>query len=67
MTYRALFDLKFNQRISTIELEKKFPKDKHKISRLALLELPVHVLRAVLKGRKDQFGSLLALKRSLFS
>ncbi|MBI4549435.1 MAG: hypothetical protein HY714_00715 [Candidatus Omnitrophica bacterium] len=67
MTYRALYDLKFNQRIPTIELERKFPKDKHKISRLALLELPMNVLRSVFKDRKEQFGSLLALKRSLFS
>ena len=66
MTYRALFDLKFKQKVPTIELEQKFPKDKKKISKLALLELPIHVLKSVIKDQK-QFFRLLGLKKSFFS
>ena len=66
MTYRALFDLKFNQGVSTIELEKKFPRDKHKISKLALLDLPREVLSSIVGSKKELFY-LLSLKESLMS
>ena len=65
MTYRTLFDLKFNKKIPTIELKKKFPKDKHKISKLALLELPFRALKSLVKDRKE-FSRLMDLKRSFF-
>ena len=66
MTYRALFDLKFKYKVPTIELEKKFPKYRRKISNLALLELPIRVLKSVMKDQKQLFR-LLGLKQSLFS
>lgn len=66
MTYQTLFELKFKQKIPTLELGKKFPKDKEKISRLALLELPAEVLKTVVKDAKE-LTHLANLKRSLFS
>ncbi len=65
VTYQTLFELKFKQKIPTIELEMKFPKDKEKISRLALLELPAEVLKTVVKDEK-KLTHLKSLRRSLF-
>lgn len=45
MTYERLYDLKFNKNFPTYVLEKKFPRERRKISRLALLELPLAELR----------------------
>lgn len=66
MTYQTLFKLKFEQKVPTLELEKKFPRDKEKISRLALLELPTKVLKNVVRDEKELIH-LQSLKRSLFS
>lgn len=65
MTYQTLFDLKFKQKVPTIELEKKFPKDREKISRLALLELPSEVLKNVVRNAKE-LTYLQTLRRTLF-
>ena len=66
MTYQTLFDLKFKHKVPTIELEKKFPKDREKISRLALLELPSEVLKNVVRNEKE-LTHLQALRRTLFN
>lgn len=66
VTYQTLFKLKFEQKVPTLELEKKFPRDKEKISRLALLELPAKVLKSVVRNEKELFH-LQSLKRALFS
>ncbi len=66
MTYRALFELKFIQGVSTIELEKKFPREKQKISKLALLDLPAEVLCSIIRDKKELFR-LLGLKNALMS
>lgn len=64
MTYRRLFDLKFKQKVPTIELEKRFPSDRNKIAKLAFLELPITVLKSVVKDQKKYLG-VLALKKKL--
>lgn len=66
MTYQTLYELKFKQKVPTIELEKKFPRDKEKISRLALLELPTGVLKNVVKDEKE-LTHLKSLRKTLFS
>lgn len=64
MTYRNLFDLKFKEKIPTLELERRFPQDKQKISRLALLELPFRLLKSVLKNH-GELTQVLKLKKFL--
>ncbi len=66
MTYRALFEMKFKQKISTLELEKKFPREKLKILNLALLEVPIHILESIVKNQKQLFR-LLSLRKNLFT
>jgi len=66
VTYQTLFELKFKQKVPTIELGKKFPKDREKISRLALLELPSEVLKNVVRNAKE-WTHLQALRRTLFN
>lgn len=64
MTYKKLYEMKFRMGIPTIELEKKFPKDRDKISKLALMELPLSLLRSVLNDER-KLMSLLELKASI--
>ncbi len=66
MTYQTLYELKFKHKVPTLELEKKFPKDREKISRLALLELPTEVLKNVVRNEKE-LTQLQALRRTLFN
>lgn len=65
MTFQKLFHLKFREGVSTIELEKRFPREKKKISTLAMLELPAHTLRRVVNTR-EEFEHLSHLKQKLF-
>ena len=65
MTFQKLFDLKFKKGVSTIELEKRFPNQRKKISTLALLELPSNVLKKVVDTDKE-LCKLLELKQNLF-
>lgn len=48
MTYRALFEMKYNQGVSTSELVKRFPADVKRISEVALLEVSDEMLRQVI-------------------
>ncbi|MBI4372993.1 MAG: hypothetical protein HY585_04630 [Candidatus Omnitrophica bacterium] len=66
MTYQRIFELKFKKEIPTYELGKRFPKELRKISRVALLELPLRLLKSVIK-REREFEELVALKRWFFS
>lgn len=61
MTYQKLFDLKFNKKVPTIELQKYFPKEAGKIGAVALAELPVKTLRQLISDGK-KLRQLLELK-----
>ena len=65
MTYQKIFNLKFKKEMPTHELGKRYPKEREKISRIALLELPNPLLRELIK-RKQEFQKLVSLKRWLF-
>ena len=53
MTYERIFDLKFKGDVPTYKLEKRFPRELKKISRVALLELPSSLLREIIKQEKE--------------
>jgi hypothetical protein len=61
MTYERLFHLKFKEEVPTHQLGKQFPKERKKISRLALLELTPARLRKVIRNR-EEFRKLMLLK-----
>nr|CAX68942.1 hypothetical protein JG2_0170 [uncultured bacterium] len=62
MTYEEIFNLKFREGLPTHIMEKRYPKDKLKITRVALSELPEESLRTVI--RKDcELEKILYLKR----
>ena len=65
MTYQKIFNLKFRDEIPTFELGKRFPKERKKISRIALLELPNSLLRKLVR-HKNEFKKLVYLRRWLF-
>lgn len=65
MTFQKLFTMKFKEGVSTIELERRFPRERRKIYTLALLELPSRTLRRVVGTRKE-FEQLSQLKQKLF-
>lgn len=65
MTYQRIFDLKFKSDIPTYQLGKRYPKERRKISEIALLELPLPILRELIKQER-QFQKLVLLKRWLF-
>ena len=64
MTYERLFQLKFKEEVPTHQLGKQFPKERRKISRLALLELAPSKLRKVIKNR-EELRKLMVLKEWL--
>ena len=64
MTYERLFQLKFEDEVPTHQLGKQFPRERKKISRLALLELPLSRLRKVVRN-EEEFRKLLLLKEWL--
>ena len=53
MTYEQLFHLKFNESVPTYKLGKRFPKERRKISKIALLQLSPAMLKKVVKKRSD--------------
>ncbi len=65
MTYQRIFDLKFKEDVPTHELGKRYPKERRKISRIALLELPLSLLRELIKQEKE-FRKLVLLKQWFF-
>lgn len=64
MKYKRLYDLKFNKRVPTFELRKRFPREAGKITRVALLQLPDAVLRELIHQKKE-LQKLMLLRRSL--
>jgi hypothetical protein len=64
MTYEKIYDLKFNKNVTTFDLEKQFPNERDKISRIALLELSPTELRRVMR-RSDEFQKIMNLKQWL--
>ena len=64
MTYERLFQLKFEEEVPTHQLGKQFPRERKKISRLALLELAPSRLRKVVKNG-EEFRKLMMLKEWL--
>ena len=64
MTYERLFQLKFEEEVPTHQLGKQFPRERKKISRLALLELAPSQLRKVVKNG-EEFRKLMMLKEWL--
>ena len=66
MTYQRIFDLKFKEEVPTYELGRRFPRERRKISRVALLELPLSILRSVIKQERE-LQKLVFLKQWLFN
>ncbi len=64
MTYEKIFKMKFEEEIPTHELEKRFPKELKKISKIALMELPATMLRTLLGG-ESELEKLMCLKKNL--
>lgn len=62
MTYRKIFDMKYNQGISTSELVKRFPEDVKRISEVALLEVSDEMLRQVI-SETNVAERLISLKK----
>ncbi len=62
MTYREIFELKYNQGVSTYELVKRFPGEVQRISEVALLEIPEDTLREVILEAKV-LDRLIGLKK----
>lgn len=65
MTYERIFNLKFKEDVPTHELGKRYPHERKKISRIALLELPLSVLRELIK-REEEFKKLVSLRQWFF-
>ena len=62
MTYREIFNMKYNQGISTSELVKRFPGDIKRISEVALLEVSDEMLRQVI-SEANIVERLISLKK----
>ena len=62
MTYQKIFNLKFKELVPTYQLGKRYPKERKKISRVALLELPLSTLRELVK-RERELRKLISLKQ----
>ena len=65
MTYQRIFELKFREDVPTHELKRRFPREHRKISQIALLELPMSVLRNLIKQERE-LQKLVSLKRWFF-
>lgn len=64
MTYEKIFKLKFEEDVPTHELERRFPKELKKISKIALMELSPDTLRKLVR-REDELKKLMSLKQDL--
>jgi len=64
VTYEKIFRLKFEDEVPTHELERRFPKELKKISKIALMELPPSILKVLLK-REHELKKLMSLKQNL--
>lgn len=65
VTYQKIFQLKFEEDVPTYELGRRFPKERRKISRVALLELSRSMLCELVKKEKE-LQKLLFLKQWFF-
>ena len=61
MTYQALFQLKYKEGLSTVELVKRFPQEVSRVSTIALLDIPEETLREVVND--EEFTRLMRLKK----
>lgn len=64
VNYEKIFKLKFEDEVPTHVLEKRFPTELRKISRVALMELPSRALKTLVKCERE-LEKLMWLKRSL--
>ena len=64
MTYRTLYELKFDRKMSTLSLGKRYPHYISKISNLALLDLTEETLRRVIREKRKLYY-LQRLRRRL--
>ena len=66
MTYQMLFELKFKEGVSTVELVKRYPQAVDRVSEIALLEVPLETLREIVKEEK-KLNRLMRLKKKFSS
>lgn len=64
MTYEKLFDLKYRQGVSTYDLIQQYPSSAEQVSKVALLEVPMATLKAVVL-HQEELMHLLHLKKRL--
>jgi hypothetical protein len=64
VTYEKIYDLKFRRHVPTFLLRKRFPREAEKIARIALLQLPLSVLRELIRTKRE-LHKVLALRKSL--
>lgn len=64
MTYRELFHLKFHEGVTTEELRRRYPDKIHKVTEVALLDVPEEILREVV-FEEEVLRRLMRLKRRL--
>ena len=62
MTYQKLVDLKYRKGLTTHDLVRRFPANLHQISEVALMDIPDHVLREVVK-EEEALARLIWLKK----
>jgi hypothetical protein len=64
MSYDRIFNLKFREHVPTYQLGKLFPRERKKITQIALLELPISLLRQLIKQEKE-LRKLISLREWL--
>ncbi len=60
--YEQLINLKYREGLSTYELVRRFPKQIHRVSEVALLDIPEETLKKVIR-EKNIFKRLVSLKK----
>lgn len=65
ITYRKLYRLKTERGLSTIDLVRRFPREREKITNLALLDLPQALLEQTLT-EKQMMRRVADLRRRMF-
>lgn len=65
MTYERIFKLKFKEGYSTNELIEKFPEEANKVREIALLQIPISILKRTL-AEEGLLERILNLKRKFF-
>ncbi len=62
MTYERIFELKFKKGFSTSELMQRFPEEADKVREIALLHVPIPLLREMV-AEADLLKRIIYLKR----